>query len=179
MLTVSLLAPVRGRGSAGLGERRRGLLVACGSAGPGERRRGLLVAVLVAAPARERGGGACSSVSSWRRSCVSLLTGIACALLNPLRYAESFVFSLDTSKHNHLSRLVSGAPTPPSRRVFLFQRCAVVQAVSFNECLRNGVPRLPSEAHHGMSTGTNPAIAKTSASIQPSRNRRNTTTWQK
>ena len=34
-----------------------------GSAGPGERRRGLLVAVLVAAPARESGGVACSSLS--------------------------------------------------------------------------------------------------------------------
>ena len=33
-------------------------------AGPGERRRGLLVAVLVAAPARERGGVACSLLSS-------------------------------------------------------------------------------------------------------------------
>ena len=58
-----------------------------GSACPGERRRGLLVAVLVEAPARERGGGACSSLSS-------------------------SLFSLDTSKHNHMSRLVSGALTP-------------------------------------------------------------------
>ena len=63
------------------------------SAGLGERRRGLLVAVLVEAPARERGGAVCSSLSlslSSLRECTAI--AICWRSLNSVRRARIAVF---------------------------------------------------------------------------------------